>query len=58
MQTLSFHQSNRAPTERLIFNCHQEAKQTRRSPRNLFGCSRMGGGRGAFGCCSANPGVG
>lgn len=26
MQTLSFHQSNRAPTERLIFNCHQEAK--------------------------------
>ncbi|MCU7781981.1 toxin YdaT domain-containing protein [Lelliottia amnigena] len=25
MQTLSFHQSNRAPTERLIFNCHQEA---------------------------------
>ena len=25
MQTLSFQQSNRAPTERLIFNCHQEA---------------------------------
>ncbi|MGF2440019.1 toxin YdaT family protein [Enterobacter ludwigii] len=40
MQTLSFQENNRAPTERLIFNCHQEAN-AKQSVDHLAICSAV-----------------